>query len=68
MVLGAVLWTAAMTSIGTGNPQALIYGGVLLVSVIYAMFLHRRLPARLASVGIYDETRESDLFHSGPLP
>lgn len=68
MVLGAVLWTAAMTSIGTGNPQTLIYGGVLLLSVIYAAFLHRRLPARLASVGIYDETRESDLFHSGPLP
>ncbi|WP_227007919.1 APC family permease [Pseudarthrobacter sp. AB1] len=68
VVLGAVLWTAAMTSIGTGNPQTLIYGGVLLLSVIYAAFLHRRLPARLASVGIYDETRESDLFHSGPLP
>jgi len=62
-----VLWTAATTSIGTGNLQTLIYGGVLLASVIYAMFLHRRLPMRLASVGIYDETRESDLFHGGPI-
>ena len=67
LVLGAVLWTAATTSIGTGNLQTLIYGGVLLASVIYAMYLHRRLPMRLASVGIYDETRESDLFHGGPI-
>ncbi len=66
LVLGAVLWMAAAASIGTGNLQTLIYGGVLLASVIYAMYLHRRLPLRLASVGIYDETRQSDLFHGGP--
>jgi hypothetical protein len=67
LVLGAVLWTAAAASIGTGNLQTLIYGGVLLASVVYAMYLHRRRPLRLASVGIYDETRESDLFHGGPI-
>ena len=67
LVLGAVLWMAAAASIGTGNLQTFIYGGVLLASVIYAMFLHRRLPQRLASVGIYDETRQSDLFHGGPF-
>ena len=67
LVLVAVLWAAATTSIATGNLQTLIYGGVLLASVIYAMYLHRRLPMRLASVGIYDETRESDLFHGGPI-
>lgn len=67
LILTAVLWTAATTSIGTGNLQTLIYGGVLLASVVYAMYLHRRLPMRLASVGIYDETRESDLFHGGPI-
>jgi amino acid transporter len=68
LVLGAVIWNAATVSIGTGNLQTLIYGGVLLVSVIYAMFLHLRLPKRLASVGIYDETQESDLFHGRPVP
>ncbi|MET3175163.1 UNVERIFIED_ORG: amino acid transporter [Arthrobacter sp. UYCu721] len=68
LVLGAVLWTAAATSIGAGNLQTLIYGAVLLGSVIFATVLQRRLPMRLASVGIYDETRESDLFHAGPIP
>jgi amino acid transporter len=67
LVLGAVLWTAATTSIRSGNLQTLIYGGVLATSVVYAMYLQRRLPLRLASVGIYDETRESDLFHGGPV-
>jgi amino acid transporter len=67
LVLGALLWTAAIVSLRAGNLQALIYGGVLLVSAIYAMILHLWLPGRLASVGIYDETRELDLFPGGPL-
>ncbi|MEO8282861.1 MAG: APC family permease [Pseudarthrobacter sp.] len=67
LVLGAVLWTAAAASLGAGNLQTLIYGAVLLASVIFATVLQRRLPMRLASVGIYDETRESDLFHGGPI-
>ncbi|MDJ0358564.1 APC family permease [Paenarthrobacter sp. PH39-S1] len=68
LVLGLVLWKAATVSIQTGNLQIFIYGGVLLASVVYTMFLRLRLPERLASVGIYDETRESDLFHGGPVP
>jgi amino acid transporter len=67
LVLGALLWTAAIVSLRAGNWQALIYGGVLLISAIYAMILHLWLPERLASVGIYDETRELDLFRGGPL-
>jgi hypothetical protein len=66
VTLGAVLWTAATASVRTGNLQAVIYGGVILASVIYAMFLRLRLPERLASVGIYDETRELDLFRGRP--
>ncbi|MFE5709034.1 APC family permease [Rhodococcus koreensis] len=68
LVLAAVLWMAAMVSIRTGHVMTLIYGGVLLASVIYSTFLHLRLPERLSSVGIYDETRESDLFHGRPNP
>ncbi|WP_427005465.1 APC family permease [Pseudarthrobacter sp. H2] len=68
LTLGAVVWMAATVSIHTGNLQTVIYGGVLLASVLYAMFLRLRLPERLASVGIYDETRELDLFHAGPVP
>lgn len=68
LALGAVLWTAATVSVRTGNLQTLVYGGVLLASVLYAVFLHFRSPERLASVGIYDETRESDLFHGRPIP
>ncbi len=68
LALGAVVWMAATVSIHTGNLQTVIYGGVLLASVLYAMFLRLRLPERLASVGIYDETRELDLFHGGPVP
>ncbi|MET3144166.1 MULTISPECIES: APC family permease [unclassified Arthrobacter] len=66
VTLGAVLWTAAAASARTGNLHAVIYGGVILASVIYAMFLRIRLPERLASVGIYDETRELDLFRGRP--
>lgn len=68
LVLGAVLWNAATVSIGAGSPQAVIYGGVLVASVIYTAFLRFRLPERLASVGIYDETRESDLFNGRSIP
>ena len=68
LALGAVLWQAATLSIRTGNLQTLIYGGVLLASLLYAVFLRLRLPERLASVGIYDETRELDLFHGEPIP
>ena len=68
LALGAVLWAAATVSIRTGHLQAFIYGGVLLASVIYSMFLHLRVPERLASVGIYDETRELDLFQGGRIP
>jgi hypothetical protein len=68
LALGAVLWQAATLSIRAGNLQTLIYGGVLLASLLYAVFLRLRLPERLASVGIYDETRELDLFHGEPIP
>ncbi|ALE04509.1 transporter (plasmid) [Arthrobacter sp. ERGS1:01] len=67
LALGAVLWKAATLSIGDGRPQTFIYCGVLLASVLYALFLRLRRPARLASVGIYDETREMDLFRGGPV-
>lgn len=62
LVLGFVLWKAATVSIDKGNLLALIYGGVLLASVVYAVILQLRSPERLASVGVYDETRTSDLF------
>ncbi|GAA4050354.1 APC family permease [Arthrobacter methylotrophus] len=68
LVLGAVLWQSATVSIHTGNLQTFVYGGVLLASILYALFLRLRLPDRLASVGIYDETREIDLFHGKPTP
>lgn len=68
LALGAVFWTATEVSVRTGNLQTVVYGGVLLASVIYARFLQLRLPTRLASVGIYDETRELDLFHGRPTP
>ena len=68
LVLGLVIWKSATVSIQTGNLQVIIYGGVLLASVLYATFLRHRFPERLASVGIYDETRESDLFDDRPIP
>lgn len=68
LALGTVVWSAATVSIHAGNLQTFIYAGVLLASVLYAVFLHLRLPERLASVGIYDETRELDLFHAEPIP
>lgn len=58
----AVLLQAASVSIHEGNLAVFVYGVVVLVSILYAAFLRFRLPQRLASVGIYDETREMDLF------
>jgi amino acid transporter len=66
VAVGAVFWTAAAASIRAGSPQTAIYAGLLLASILYAAFLHRRRPGRLAAVGIYDETRELDLFQGGP--
>lgn len=64
----AVLAGAATVSLRTGNLETLVYGGVLAASVLYSAFLRLRSPQRLASVGIYDETRERDLFRGGPTP
>ncbi|MBT8163644.1 APC family permease [Arthrobacter sp. GN70] len=68
LALGAVFWTAASVSLRAGNLQTVIYVAMLLASVIYARMLHRRSPKRLDSVGVYDESRESDLFHGRPNP
>ncbi|WP_245953505.1 APC family permease [Arthrobacter silvisoli] len=68
LALTAVLWQAATVSVQAGGTQAFIYGGLLLASAVFALFLHFRRPERLASVGIYDETRESDLFLGKPVP
>jgi amino acid transporter len=68
LAIVAVLGEAAAVSIRTGNAVTFVYGGVLLLSVLYAIFLRLRFPKRLASVGIYDETREMDLFRGGPTP
>jgi amino acid transporter len=68
VALGAVFWTAAAASIHTGSLQTVIYAGILVASVLYATFLRLRLPGRLASVGIYDETRELDLFDGRATP
>lgn len=68
VALGAVFWTAAAASIRAGSLQTLVYAGVLLASVLYATFLRLRLPGRLGSVGIYDETRELDLFNGRATP
>lgn len=67
LTLGFVLWKAATESIDAGNLQVLIYGGVILASIAYAVILQLRLPDRLASVGVYDETRDSDLFQGGRI-
>ncbi|WP_172411877.1 amino acid permease [Arthrobacter globiformis] len=68
LAVGALFWTAAAASIRTGSLQTVVYAGVLLASVLYATFLRLRFPKRLESVGIYDETRELDLFQGRPTP
>lgn len=68
LVIALVLWTAAAVSVQTGNLQAYIYGGIVLVSIVYAALLRKFAPLRLAGVGIYDETRESDVFGAQRAP
>jgi amino acid transporter len=65
LAIGAVLWGSATVRVRAGDLQVLVYGMVLLVSVIHGLFLQMRQPGRLAGVGIYDETRELDLFKGG---
>lgn len=62
LAIGAVLVGALSVPFGGGHVQAFIYGAVILASVLYTVFLRLRFPARLAAVGVYDETRELDLF------
>lgn len=62
VAIGFVLWYAMAVSVQAGNLEAFIYCGVLLASVVFAALLHVFAPRRLAEVGIYDETRDSDLF------
>ncbi|WP_413249037.1 APC family permease [Sinomonas flava] len=66
LAIVAVLGLAAVVSIHAGNLATFVYGGVVLTSILYAAFLRLRSPERLASVGIYDETRELDLFRGEP--
>ncbi|AMM34503.1 transporter [Sinomonas atrocyanea] len=68
LAIVAVLAEAATVSIRSGNAVSLVYGAVLLLSVVYAIILRLRFPQLLASVGIYDETRELDLFRGEPAP
>ena len=65
-VIIAVLGQAATVSIHEGNFAFLIYGGVVVASILYAAFLRWLSPERLASLGIYDETMELDLFRGEP--
>lgn len=62
--VAVVVWNAATVSTLGGNVQIGIYGSVVIISVLYAQFLRWRFPAVLKVVGIYDETRESDLHHA----
>lgn len=62
LALVALLFMSAAVSIRAATLQIIIFAGFVLASVIYATFLRVRFPGRLASVGIYDETRELDLF------
>lgn len=64
LTLGAVtfvVWNAVSVSVQEGNFQAVIYGALLTLSVLYAQFLLWRTPSRMDAVGIYDETMVSDL-------
>lgn len=58
-----VVWNAVAMSAQEGNVQAVVYGSLVALSALYAQFLRWRSPERLDGVGIYDETRESDLHH-----
>lgn len=68
LAIGLVLWNAAAISVQTGNLQAYIYGGIVLASIVFTILLRQFAPRRLAGVGIYDETRESDVFDGRRAP
>lgn len=68
LAIGLVLWNAAVVSVQTGSLQAYIYGAIVLASIVFTVLVRQFAPRRLARVGIYDETRESDLFDARRAP
>lgn len=68
LVIGVVLAASALVSVQTGNLHSYIYGGLVIASIVFGVALHRFAPQRLKDVGIYDETRESDVFDSRSTP
>ncbi|QOI65975.1 hypothetical protein IG195_21895 (plasmid) [Arthrobacter sp. TES] len=67
LIIGVILGYAAKVSVQAGNLVVFIYFGVVLASVVFAALAHHFAPRRLAGVGIYDETRDSDLYEPGCL-
>ncbi|ERI35632.1 APC family permease (plasmid) [Arthrobacter sp. TES] len=65
LIIGVILGYAAKVSVQAGNLVVFIYFGVVLASVVFAALAHHFAPRRLAGVGIYDETRDSDLYEPG---
>ncbi|ABM10733.1 putative amino acid permease (plasmid) [Paenarthrobacter aurescens TC1] len=61
-----VVWNAVAVSVQEGNFQAVIYGALITLSVLYAQFLLRHSPSRMDAVGIYDQTSDSDVHGSSP--
>lgn len=52
---------AAISTVRDGNRVILVYGLIMAAAVLYTGYLAVVRPARLAAVGIYDETQRSDL-------
>lgn len=69
VILLLIGWEAVGVGGADGKLRTLVYVGFLAAAVVYTLALRWLAPARLAAVGIYDETRESDLLNgslSGP--
>ncbi|MBF6088455.1 APC family permease [Nocardia cyriacigeorgica] len=61
MLLLFLAGNAAISTVRDGNRVILVYGLIMAAAVVYTGYLAVFRPARLAGVGIYDETQRSDL-------
>ncbi|BBX85440.1 APC family permease [Mycolicibacterium aubagnense] len=65
---GALLYlavNAVVFAVHEGSVLLTIYGAFIITSILFTLALKCFAPARLAAVGIYDETQRADLLNAG---
>ncbi|MGH3640531.1 MAG: APC family permease, partial [Mycobacterium sp.] len=66
-VLLCLAVNAVLFAVRDGSALLAVYGAVVIASILFTLALRIFAPARLAAVGIYDETQRADLLNAAPF-